>query len=278
MSFANFVSRASVVLRLVARTSAGRGTSPASSRSRAAVVANTRVRVGDQRAQLAVALAQRVEHLAGVAHQPCTSALLRVEDLQQLRGVLGERRQVAERVGDVLPAALRGQRRAAASRSGTPRASSRRRRGRSRRARRSATPAPAGSVPFSATVPALVRARRQLDVGLAEQRLLAQDRPRVLRDRRVLGVELDRRVARRRSSWSASIDLDLAHRDAGDPDVGLRRQLRGLLEGDVEAVALGLQRDRAAEGQPQEQQQAEARQREARHDEDAAEAGCLLLH
>ena len=52
----------------------------------------------------------------------------------------------------------------------------------------------------------------------------------------------------------------------------------GLAEGDVEAVALGLQRDRAAEGQPQEEQQAEAGEREARHDEDAAEAGSLLLH
>ena len=69
---------------------------------------------------------------------------------------------------------------------------------------------------------------------------------------------------RRRSACRALIDLDLADRDAGDPHVGLRGTAwPASREGDVEAVALGLQRDRAAEGQPQEEQQAEAGQREA---------------
>ena len=65
---------------------------------------------------------------------------------------------------------------------------------------------------------------------------------------------------------------------ARDAHLGLERELRGLGEGDLEAVALGLERRGAPERQPQEEQQAEARQREPRHDEDAAEAGSLLLH
>jgi hypothetical protein len=44
----------------------------------------------------------------------------------------------------------------------------------------------------------------------------------------------------------------------------------------LEAVALRLERDRAAERQPQEQQQAEARQREHDHRGDAAEGGSGL--
>jgi hypothetical protein len=67
------------------------------------------------------------------------------------------------------------------------------------------------------------------------------------------------------------LGADLAHRHAGDAHVGLEAELGGLGERDLEAVALRLERDRAAEGQPQEQQQPEARQREQHHREDPAE-------
>jgi hypothetical protein len=71
---------------------------------------------------------------------------------------------------------------------------------------------------------------------------------------------------------------DLAHRNAGDAHVGLLGQLHGLRELDVEAPALGLEGDRAAEGQPQEHEQAEAGQREADHGEDPPGGRYGLLH
>jgi hypothetical protein len=99
--------------------------------------------------------------------------------------------------------------------------------------------------------------RRQLHVALAEQRLLAQDRPGVVGYRRELAVELDRHVSV--PVVGERDRLHLAHRYAGDPHVGLHRELRReLLEGNHDAVALGLQRQRPAEGDPQEQRQAEA--------------------
>jgi hypothetical protein len=122
-----------------------------------------------------------------------------------------------------------------------------------------------------------LRARRELDVGLAQQRLLAQDRVGVGRDRRVLVLELDRHVGQAGALVGLEV-LDLADRHAGDAHVGLLGQRRGLREGDVEAVALGLERHRAAEGQPEEQQQAEARQREDHHRGDAAGARGALVH
>src|SRR5262249_58445792 len=42
---------------------------------------------------------------AGVRNEPANRLLLRVEDLQELVGVTGERSEVAQRVVDVLPAA-----------------------------------------------------------------------------------------------------------------------------------------------------------------------------
>ena len=78
-----------------------------------------------------------------------------------------------------------------------------------------------------------------------------------------LGLEADVRVE--------VLLAHLAHRHPGHPDVGLQAQLDGLGEGDFEAIALGLERDRTAERQPQEQQQPEARQREQHHREDATE-------
>ena len=63
------------------------------------------VGVLDQRAQLAVALGQRLEHDARVRDQARDGALLAVEDVDQLGGVLGERPEVAERVVEVAPVA-----------------------------------------------------------------------------------------------------------------------------------------------------------------------------
>ena len=133
------------------------------------------------------------------------------------------------------------------------------------------------SLPPSGIVRRRRAAGRQLDVGLAEQRLLAQDRPRVRRQRRVARVELDHDV--RAAGRLVGLDrLDLADRDAGDAHVGLLGELGRLGERRDEAVALRLERDRAAEREPQEQQQAEAGQGEAGHDGDASEGGGGFLH
>ena len=67
VSLENLVRRASVIVDSRSKVGRARKVS-SSSRLRAAVVAKTRVGVLDQRAQLAVALAQGVEDLAGVAH------------------------------------------------------------------------------------------------------------------------------------------------------------------------------------------------------------------
>ena len=120
-------------------------------------------------------------------------------------------------------------------------------------------------------------ARRELHVGLAQQRLLAQDRLRVRRQRRVARLQLDLDVRAPGDLVRRDL-LDLADRHAADPHVGLQRELPGLGERRVEAVALRLQRHRAAEREPQEQQQPEARQREQHHRRDLAEGGSVLDH
>ncbi len=66
----------------------------------------------------------------------------------------------------------------------------------------------AGSVAVLGQHPVVRVAGGELDVGLAEQRLLPQDRPRVGRDRRELGVDLERRVGELPASES-SIALTL---------------------------------------------------------------------
>ena len=74
-------------------------------------------------------------------------------------------------------------------------------------------------------------ARGQLDVGLAEQRLLAEDRLGVRRDRRVLGVDRDRRVG---EAVVGELDgVDLADGDTGDPHVGLAASWVASLNGTV---------------------------------------------
>ena len=79
--------------------------------------------------------------------------------------------------------------------------------------------------------------RRQLDVGLAEQRLLAQDRVAVLRDRRVRRVELDLHD-RARAALVELLRLHLADVHAGHPHVRLLGERRGLRHVHGEPVAL----------------------------------------
>ena len=88
---------------------------------------------------------------------------------------------------------------------------------------------------------------RQLDVRLAQQRLLAQRRARVV-------VRSARSGARARSSaivrlpaGSRRLARTLPTSTPADADVGLDRELRRLGERDLEPVALRLERDRAAE-------------------------------
>ena len=235
-----------------------------------------RVGVLDQRAQLGVALGQRAEDDARVGHQARERALLAVEDRDQVGRVLGERPEVAERVVEVAPVVGdRGrlrlhpvlERRAGLRVEGAQDLVELDRVRHLRGGQRAALRDRLGGV----------AARRQLHVGLAQQRLLAQDRARVRRQRRVARAQLDLDVRAARDLVRRDL-LDLADGHAGDPDVGLQRELVGLEEGRVEAVALRLQRHRAAEGQPQEQQQPEARQREQHHRGDLAEAGSVLNH
>ena len=73
--------------------------------SRRAVVSHTRFEFRISAAQLAAALGQGAEDLAGVAHQPPGGPALGPQDLQHVVGVLGERGEVAERVVDRLAVA-----------------------------------------------------------------------------------------------------------------------------------------------------------------------------
>ena len=119
-------------------------------------------------------------------------------------------------------------------------------------------------------------AGRQLDVGLAQKRLLAQDRFRVSGDRRVLRpdlqhcfggvVALDPLVGRRQFDL-----LHLADGHAADPDIGFGRELSRLWEVGGDPVALRLERDRSTECDPQEHDQEEAGDRETCGDEDPAD-------
>jgi hypothetical protein len=113
------------------------------------------------------------------------------------------------------------------------------------------------------------RSGRELDVGLPEQRRLAQDGLGVGGDRGVLLLELD--LGQRAGAALVEVlGLDLAHVDPRDPHVGLGDQVRTVGERELEAVALRLQGQLAAEGQPQEEADREDRQGEERHREDAS--------
>ena len=141
-----------------------------------------------------------LEHLAGVAHSARVAPLWTSQHLEHVVGVLGERREVAERVVDRLAVAARRQALLVEPGARTRGASRGRTCAGSRRARRSRPPGRSGSVPPSASFGPLRRSRAQLHVGLAEQRLLAQDRARVLR-RAARSARRSR--SRRRSGRSA---------------------------------------------------------------------------
>ena len=153
-----FVSFANSVTRCDGDAWTRRGTSgrsrnvSASSASRAAVASKTRFEFTISDWSCPWRSVRRREHLARVAHELLRRALLAVEDLEHVARVLGERREVAERVVQVLARARRRRGPAGPSRRGTPRASSRRRRGRSRRARPWATTCPESSSPPSGTI------------------------------------------------------------------------------------------------------------------------------
>ena len=136
--------------------------------------------VRDQAAQLPVLARDRVEHAAGVAHDPPQRHLLLVERPQQVGAVLEERRRVAERVVEVArEASPEVTIPASCSHSWK---SSRVSGSKTRKTSSSSTVSSTferGSVPPSARSRRLGAARRELHVGLAQQALLAQDRARV---------------------------------------------------------------------------------------------------
>jgi hypothetical protein len=215
--------------------------------------------IPDQALELALALAERPEDLAGVADQLLDGALLGVQDPQHAVCVLREGLEVGDRGGEVGPPARGGDRELLHP-------------GLERR------PCPGVEGPEDLVelhrgldlCPGQGSVLRQLrsvavslgelDVGLAQQRLLPQHRPGVGRDRRVAAVDLeggDRQVPVR--ARVLEVDrLHLADRDVRDADVRLDRELGCLVERDVDPVALRLQRNRAAEGRPEEEQEAEA--------------------
>ena len=133
------------------------------------------------------------------------------------------------------------------------------------------------SVPPSSRLSAPGLPGRELHVGLAEKALLAQDRPCVAADRREAVVDLDlHRV--RAAARPELLVLDLADVHARHPDVGLLHQQRGLGEVRLEAVALRAQRQRSAEGGPQEHQESRHGQGEPDHCGDACGAWWVLVH
>ena len=167
-------------MRIDSRSNVGNALNVSCSCSlRSAIVPKTVFELRIRPGQLAVARAERVEDDAGVADRAAATALLLVELLAAAVRVLGERREVAERGVEVRAAALDPLRERLLpdlERLARPRVE----RAEDlvqldgRRHLRVGQRAVLGQ-----QCRALV-AGRQLDVGLAEQRLLAQDRARVL--------------------------------------------------------------------------------------------------
>src|SRR5688572_864864 len=239
--------------------------------------AEGRLAVRDQAAQLAVLAGDGVEHAAGVAEDTPEGDFVLGERLEKAGPALEERRGVAERVVEV--------------------------------AREAATRDDAGLVePLleglarvrvedaedlvelhrvvhvrprqRAAVGELLasrRARRDLHVGLAEQALLAQDRARVAADRREAVVDLHLDL-RRPSARPQLLRLHLADVHARHAHVGLLDEQRRLREIGLEAIALRLQREGAAERRPEEHQERRHGQREADHRGEASDAGRVLVH
>ena len=218
----------------------------------------------------------RLEHLTGVAHHAAGGAVLAAQQRSTSSTSSGERGQRGKR-----PVELRRRARprpvpVRPSTSGTPAASSGRRRGRSRRAPRWATPGPGqraavGQRPSwsdrRATAPRRSRPAASSGAGSPWCRWASA------RTRRPAPA---RPGQPGRSSWVFL--RDLAHVHARDADVGLLGQLGGLGELDREPVALGAQRHRAAEGQPQVQQDGHAGEGEDHHRGQLGDAGALLDH
>ena len=236
------------------------------------------LRVHDQLTQGAAALVDRAEHPPGVLDQVVHGDVLLVEHLHQLRAVHGEALEVAERVAQVLASVTLRDRAVQLLDPVLERLT------RLWVECREDLVELGGALDPRVRQPATVRQhagapvpRRQLDVGLAEQRLLAQDRVGVLRDRRVRRVQLDLHD-RARAALVELLRLHLADVHAGHPHVGLLGERRGLRHVHGEPVALGLQRHRAAEREPQEDQDREHREREGHHRDHPAEAGGLLDH
>ena len=197
--------------------------------SRRAVVRSRLVGVVDPLGELVAARGEGVEHDARVLDRLAGRALLRVQDLEHLVRVLRERPAARPRNSENSGAvALRSPCRGPAARSGSPRASSCRTSGRSRRAR------PSGATCAVSRRPSSGILRRVLVPGVSSTyvspssvfwRRIARA---VLRDRRVLVVQLDRGVG---AAVVAEVDLlDLADVHARDPHVRLLRQLRRLGE------------------------------------------------
>ena len=231
--------------------------------------------VADQAGELALALRERLEDVAAAADQLLCGERLAVEDPQDPVCLLGESVERRDRDREVLAAALEGNRSALhpllerGTGLGVEGAEDLVELDRLRDLR-------LGKRVALGQRRRRVAAGGQLDVGLPEQRLLTEHRPRVVGDRRVLRIELDRRD---RVALVAEVDrLDLADRDPGDPHVGLLGELGRLGERDLDPIALRLQRDRAAERDPQEQRQREAGEREAGGDQDPGECRWPCLH
>ena len=239
-----------------------------------------RLGVRDQAAELSPALAERLEHLAGVAHELARGEPLAVEDAKQPVEVGGERPQVADRRREVGAAVTQRDRDVLLP-------------GLERRPRRLVERTedlvqldgvrdlrPRQLAPLRQGVlrqrAGVLGARGELDVGLPQQRLLAQDRAGVVGDRRVPLIDLELGVG---EPLVAELDrLDATDRDSGDSDVGLDRKLGRLVERDRHPIALGLQRGRAAEREPQEQQQPEAGDRERDRDQELNRCRRAGLH
>ena len=236
-------------------------------------------------AKLAAPLGQRLEHLAAVADQPLHGELLAVEHAQRVVGLLGERVEACDREREVVAAALAAPRPGPASRPGTRHACARRRRGRSRRAGPRRRPAPPGgcrpreSSPTAAASSRSARRATRPSPGSARRR----SRRAASSACRMAWVSVGSGAYAAWISSSASAmpvvaELDRLHlsdRYTRDTHVGLGREGRRLVERDRDPVALGLQRHRTAERDPEEQRQAEAGDREADGDQDAG--GCRGL-
>ncbi len=238
-----------------------------------------RRRVLDQPAELALALRERAEDDPGVLDEARDGLILGVEHAQQAVRVLGEGLQVRDRGREVGSPPRRRERRALHP---DP--------------ERVAGPLVEGAEDlielhgFGDLGPRQGAALRhgrgvrvalsQLHVRLPEQRLLAQDRPRVLGHGRVAVVDLDRRQ-REVPVLALVLELDLlhlAHGDVRDPDVRFDGELGGLIHRDLDPVALRGERDRPPEGVPEEEQQTEAGERERDRDRDLAGGWCALAH